>query len=45
MEKSMNAHVSLVLFALVSSASATAFRAWVAGIEARAPRVASRASP
>ncbi|WP_321793905.1 hypothetical protein [Caballeronia sp. J97] len=36
----MNAHISLVLFALVSPACALAFQAWVASIDARAPRLA-----
>ncbi|SAL59915.1 hypothetical protein AWB71_03330 [Caballeronia peredens] len=38
----MNAHVSLVLFALVSSAAAPAFRAWVASIDGRVPRFSYR---
>ncbi|SAK46886.1 hypothetical protein [Caballeronia ptereochthonis] len=38
----MNAHISLVLFALVSAASALTFRAWVACIDGRVPRLAYR---
>ncbi|GJH10766.1 hypothetical protein IAG25_18840 [Caballeronia sp. EK] len=36
----MNAHASLVLLALVSPACALAFRAWVASIDIRVPRLA-----
>ncbi|WP_160167933.1 hypothetical protein [Caballeronia insecticola] len=36
----MNAHVSLVLIALVSSVAAPAFRAWAASIDVRVPRLA-----
>ncbi|SAK58313.1 hypothetical protein AWB80_02396 [Caballeronia pedi] len=36
----MNAHVSLLLLALVAPACAPAFRVWVASIDACVPRLA-----